>query len=234
VVVLISLSVNCKEERCYWEREETMKVSVIGGGHIGSTVASLLVNNGHQVVIANSRGPDTLRGLVAELGPEAQAADVAEAAAAGDLALVAVPFHATSDLPAEPLAGKVVIDACNYYAGRDGHVPELDSDQTTSTEVVAGYLSGATLVKAFNTMNYMNLRSAGRPDLPEAQRPALFLAGDDDAAKQKVSDLIVQLGFAAVDTGSLAEGGRLQQPGGVVYNRMLTGSEGRSELGQST
>jgi 8-hydroxy-5-deazaflavin:NADPH oxidoreductase len=209
-----------------------MKVSVIGSGHIGSTVARLLVNAGHQVVIANSRGPETLKELVAELGQGAQAAEVAEAASAGDLALVAVPFHATADLPAEPLSGKVVIDACNYYAGRDGHVPELDSDQTTSTEVVAGYLSGSTLIKAFNTMNFMKLRSAARPDLPEDERPALFVAGDDEAAKQQVSDLISQLGFAAIDSGSLAEGGRLQQPGGVVYNRMLTGREGKSELSQ--
>src|SRR6266571_3895467 len=115
-------------------------VGFIGSGHIGSTVARLAVAAGYDVVLSNSRGPETLAGLVAELGPKARAATPAEAAAAGDLVVVTIPLKNYRGVPAEPLAGKVVIDTGNYYPARDGRIPELDNGSLTSTELVQQHL----------------------------------------------------------------------------------------------
>src|SRR6187402_2873830 len=106
---------------------------IIGSGQIGSNVARAVIAHGHDVVLSNSRGPETLAGLVAELGPSARAATVEEAAAAGDIVLVAIPFNAYETIPAEPLAGKVVLDANNYYFERDGHYPTVDAGEATSS-----------------------------------------------------------------------------------------------------
>jgi predicted dinucleotide-binding enzyme len=108
-------------------------VGFIGSGQIGSTVAWLAIEAGHQVVLSNSRGPETLADTVAELGPRASAAT---SGAAGDIVAVSVPVKAFPDLPAAPLAGKTLIDTCNYGPERDGHIPELDSQSLTSSEVL--------------------------------------------------------------------------------------------------
>jgi predicted dinucleotide-binding enzyme len=126
-------------------------VGFIGSGNIGRAVARLAVDAGHQVVLGNSRGPETLSDVVAELGPRASAATSGEAAAAGDIVVVSVPVKAFPGLPATPLAGKTVIDTCNYGPERDGHIPELDGKSLTSSELLLRYIPGALLVKAFNT-----------------------------------------------------------------------------------
>lgn len=198
-----------------------MRIGIIGSGRIGATVAHLLVCAGHEVAIANSRGPDTLSELVADLGDSARAAaTVEEAAAFGDVVLVAIPLHAVFGLPAEPFDGKVVVDANNYYPGRDGDVAALDDDSSSSSEMLAAQLPGARVVKAFNTMFFETLAGEGMPDAPREQRLALFVAADDAAAKQLVSGLVEEVGFASVDAGSLAAS-RVQQPGGVAYNVAL-------------
>lgn len=207
-----------------------MRVGIIGSGNIGSTVARLLAAAGHEVAIANSRGPESLAGLVAELGDGAQAATVAQAAQFGELVLVAIPLRAYDELPPEAFAGRIVIDANNYYPGRDGQIAALEDGSTTSSEMLAAHLPEAHVVKAFNTMYFRTLATEGRPDAPPEERLALFLAGDDEAAKQRVAELIEQLGFAAVDTGTLAEGGALQQPGSPIYNQPMTPSEARRRL----
>jgi 8-hydroxy-5-deazaflavin:NADPH oxidoreductase len=207
-----------------------MRVGVIGSGHVGGTVARLLVAHGHEVAIANSRGPRSLQGLVAELGERARAGTVEEVAAVGDPVVVATPLGAYAELPAGGLTGKTVIDAGNYYASRDGHIPELDSDETTSSELLAERLPESKVVKALNTMQSGRLASAGRPDAADEDRPALFVAGDDEAAKRTVSELIFELGFSPIDTGSLAEGGRRQQPGSAVYGAEIGPAEARSVL----
>jgi predicted dinucleotide-binding enzyme len=148
----------------------------------------------------------------------------------GDVVLVAVPLGAIGALPAVPFAGKIVIDANNYYPNRDGHLPELDRDETTSTELLAQHLQSARLVKAFNTMYHATLAQAGDPSKPQNERLALFVDGDDGEAKRVVIDLIDELGFAAIDTGSLADGGRRQQPGSPIYNVELTGTQARETL----
>ena len=139
-----------------------MRIGIIGSGRIGSTAARLFAAAGHEVTIANSRGPESLGELVDEIGPNAQAATVADAARDAEIVLVAVPLRAYSDLPAEAFVGKVVIDANNYYPERDGQIAELDSGQTTSSELLARHLQGARIVKAFNTMNFRPLGSDGR------------------------------------------------------------------------
>jgi predicted dinucleotide-binding enzyme len=207
-----------------------MRIGIIGSGHIGSTAARLFTRAGHEVAISNSRGPESLSSLVAELGERARAATVEEAAAFGEVALVAVPLRAYRDLPADRLEGRIVIDACNYYPERDGHIEALDGGRTTSTEMVAAHLPGARVVKAFNTMYYETLGSEGRPDAPRDERLVLFLAGDDEEAKRVVAELIEEAGFAAVDTGALAEGGRRQQPGSPIYNSPVTPAEATARL----
>jgi len=209
-----------------------VKIAIIGSGKIGSTAARLFIGAGHEVAIANRRGPQSLEPLQRELGAALQPASIEDAVRFGDVVLVAVPLHAIDALPAASFAGKIVVDANNYYPNRDGHIPELDRDETTSSELLARHLPGARVVKAFNTMYYATLGEAGDPSKPEDDRLALFVAGDDQQAKQVAIDLIEQLGFAAMDNGSLADGGRRQQPGSSIYNTNLTGAQARAALGR--
>ena len=207
-----------------------MRIAIIGSGRIGSTVADLVAAAGHELAIANSRGPEWLSELVGELGFGARAATVEDAAGFADLVLVAIPLHAYPTLPAGAFAGKTVIDAGNYYPERDGMIAALDDDRTTSSELLAARLPGATVVKAFNTMYFETLGAEARPEAPRSQRLTLFLAGDDADAKRRVAELIEELGFAAVDTGSLADGGRRQQPGAPLYNRPLAAADAERAL----
>ena len=207
-----------------------MKIGIIGSGNIGATTARLFAGAGHDVTIANSRGPESLAELVGDLGPNAQAATVEDAARASDVVLIAIPLRAYPDLPAEAFAGKVVIDANNYYPQRDGQIPELDREETTSSELLARHLAGARIVKSFNTMNFRPLGSEGRPDAPRAERLAIYLAGDDEGAKEIVAGLIDEVGFAPVDTGSLHEGGVRQQPGSPIYNNPMPAEEAEAAV----
>jgi predicted dinucleotide-binding enzyme len=205
-----------------------MRIGVIGSGHIGGTVARLFAGAGHDVLIANSRGPETLAEFEDDgVGP----ATVADAAEFGDVVVVAIPLGAYADLPADELADTIVVDAMNYYPGRDGHIAELDDDTTTSTELVGHHLYGSRMVKTFNTLNFATLEEeSGRP-AGDHSRLALFVAGDDELAKRTVMELVDELGFDPVDTGTLAEGGRLQQPGSPIYGREITNVEARELLG---
>src|SRR4051812_25673582 len=125
-------------------------IGLIGAGHIGSQVARLAARSGYNVVISNSRGPETLSALIAELGPAARAASAMEAAQAGDIVVVAVPLKNYRAVPVEPLAGKIVLDANNYYPQRDGRIPELDNESTTTSELLQAHLPSSKVVKAFN------------------------------------------------------------------------------------
>ncbi|GAB3835472.1 NAD(P)-binding domain-containing protein [Dactylosporangium cerinum] len=185
-------------------------IGLIGSGNIGSTVARLAVAAGHDVVLSNSRGPQTLQDLVSELGPKARAATPAEAAAAGDIVVVTVPLRAYQDVPVQPLAGKVVIDTNNYYPDRDGVIDALEDGSTTTGELLQQHLPQAHVVKGFNNIWFEHLRSLARP-AGSADRSALPIAGDDAAAKQAVTELLDSLGFDAVDAGPLAENRRTQR-----------------------
>jgi predicted dinucleotide-binding enzyme len=182
-------------------------VGIIGSGEIGGTVARLAVEAGHQVVLSNSRGPETLADKVAALGPRASAATSAQAAAAGDLVVVSVPVKAFPDLPATALAGKIVIDTCNYGPERDGHIPELDDQSLTSSELLARYIPDAMLVKAFNNIFYKHLLNLARP-AGTADRSYLPIAGDSAPAKAAVTEFLDSIGYSVVDAGSLADSWR--------------------------
>ncbi|MEU1629512.1 NAD(P)-binding domain-containing protein [Streptomyces sp. NPDC020096] len=184
-------------------------LGLIGSGDLGSTVARLAVGAGLDVVLSNSRGPETLKKLVEELGPRARAATPAEAAAAGNWVVVSVPLKNYRQVEAAPLSGKVVLDTGNYYPERDGRIPELDAEQTTTSELLQQHLSASRVVKAFNNIYFRHLsalaRPAGAPD-----RSALPIAGDDPDAKAAAAELLDKLGFDTVDAGPLAEGWRFQ------------------------
>jgi predicted dinucleotide-binding enzyme len=205
-----------------------MNIGIIGAGHIGGTAARLLVKAGHEVAISNSRGPASLRSLAAELGPHAHAMRVDDAARFGSVILLAVPWRKPEALPRPDLvAGKIVIDAMNPY-GASGEV--ISTGGVTSSEEVQRRLPGARLVKAFNTIYYQHLATLGNTRLPLDQRYTIFVAGDDAEAKQAASKLIEEMGFAALDTGGLRQGGRKQEPGSSIYNRPMLLTEARKAL----
>jgi 8-hydroxy-5-deazaflavin:NADPH oxidoreductase len=203
-------------------------IGLIGAGHIGSQIARLAVAHGYSVVISNSRGPETLAPLVAELGPNARAATPTEAAQAGDIVVVTVPLKNYRQVPVAPLAGKVVIDTNNYYPQRDGHIPELDNESTTTSELLQAHLPTSKVVKAFNHIYAAQLTTDGLPAGAKTRR-ALVIAGDDSAAKATVAGLLDQFGFDAVDAGPLKEGWRIQRdtPG---YGPRRTADELRKDL----
>jgi len=203
-------------------------IGLIGVGHIGSQIARLAVANGYKVVISNSRGPETLSDLVAELGPSARAATPLEAAKAGDIVVVTIPLKSYESVPVEPLAGKVVIDTNNYYPQRDGHIPELDNESTTTSELLQAHLPSSKVVKAFNHIYAAQLTTHGQPAGTKNRR-ALVVAGNDPGAKATVTRLLDQFGFDAVDAGPLKEGWRIQRdtPG---YGPRRTADELRRDL----
>ncbi|MEU5891826.1 NAD(P)-binding domain-containing protein [Streptomyces sp. NPDC047461] len=184
-------------------------LGIIGSGNIGGAVARLAVNAGIDVVISNSRGPETLRALADRLGPRARTATPAEAAAAGDWTVVAVPFSAVPHLPADALTGKIVIDANNYYRLRDGIIAELETGSLTAGELFQRYVPGARTVKAFSTIYFEHLLSLARP-AGSPDRSALPVSGDDDAAKESVTALLDSLGYDTVDAGTTAQSWRVQ------------------------
>jgi predicted dinucleotide-binding enzyme len=208
-----------------------MKVGIIGAGRIGSTLARLLVKAGYLVAVSNSRGPQSLQDLVKELGERAAAMSAEDAARYGDVVILAVPWRASDALPKpESVAGKIVIDATNAYREDMGL---YDLGDSTSSEVVQMQLPGTRLVKAFNTIHYHHLAIHSHPDLPVKDRHAIFVAGDDPEAKAVVSRLIEETGFAPVDTGSLREGGRKQEPGTALYNQPMTARQAQGILKQA-
>jgi predicted dinucleotide-binding enzyme len=204
-----------------------MNIGIIGAGNIGGTAAQHFTDAGHEVMVSNSREPETLAGLVDDLGPNAQAGTPAEAAAFGEVVMEAIPFGAYEDLPADALADTIVISASNYYPLRDGAVP---LDGRTHTELIADHLPDATVIKAFNTMYWEVLRDERRPDADPEERLALFIAGDDQEAKGIVTELIDDIGFTAVDTDTLADGGRHMEPGSPIYTDPMTADEARTRL----
>jgi 8-hydroxy-5-deazaflavin:NADPH oxidoreductase len=206
-----------------------MQIGIIGTGHIGGTLARHFVRAGHEVAISNSRGPETLSVLVAELGGRAEAMTAADAAAFGEVVVVSVPFGRFRELPTAGLRGKVVVDTNNYYPQRDGTFEELDADRTTSSELLQAHLQGARVVKAFNAIQWQRLRDLGRP-AGDAERIGIPISGDDEEAKRIVAGLIDEMGFDAVDAGTLGKGGRNHQPGSSVYAADLPTDELRARL----
>jgi predicted dinucleotide-binding enzyme len=183
---------------------------IIGAGHIGSQVARAAIGVGHDVVIANSRGPETLDTLIAELGPRARAATAAEAGAAGEVVVVAVPLRALKDVPVEPLAGKIVLDTNNYYFEREGRIPELDRGETTTSEMVQKHLTTSKVAKAFNHILWSDITTDGTP-AGTPNRRALATASDSTEAVEFVTAFYDELGFDTVNVGPLSESWRVER-----------------------
>ncbi|TGE02569.1 NADPH-dependent F420 reductase [Methylobacterium nonmethylotrophicum] len=185
-----------------------MRIGIIGAGYVGRAVAQHAVAHGHAVMVANSRGPRSLFSLGVALG--CRIGTAAEAAAFGEVVVAAIPLHAYETLPGAELAGKVVLDAMNYYPERDGPIAALDARRATTSGLVAGHLPASRIVKAFNAITAQDLEADGRP-AGAPDRRALPLAGDDAAAKAAAAELVDQFGFDPVDAGSLAESWRFER-----------------------
>jgi predicted dinucleotide-binding enzyme len=191
-------------------------IGLIGAGNIGSQLARLGVQHGYQVVLSNSRGPETLADLVAEIGEGATAGTAEEAAAAGDVVVVTIPLKAIGSVPVAPLDGKIVIDTNNYYPQRDGRIARLDAAEATTAGLLQEHLPGSKVVKAFNHIGAADLTTKGSP-AGTAGRRALAVYGDDADARATVSAIIDEFGFEPVDGGPLSESWRIErdQPGYV-------------------
>ena len=193
-------------------------LGIIGSGNIGTAVARLAVAADVDVVIANSRGPQSLTELVEELGPRARPGTVEQAARVGEATLLSIPLAAYASLPDDLLRGRTVLDTGNYYPYRDGRVAELDAEDVTTTELAQRLLPGAVLVKAFNNILAHHIpqlaRPAGAPD-----RSALPIAGNDPDAKARAAELIGLLGYDTVDAGTLDESWRFEPEAGA-YTRI--------------
>jgi predicted dinucleotide-binding enzyme len=185
-----------------------MQIGIIGAGFIARAVAAVATRAGHDVMVSNARGPDTLFSLVGSIG--CKAGTPQQAAAFGDIVLVAIPLKAYQAVPVAQLEGKAVLDANNYYPERDGHIGELDRDEITTSELLARHLPKSTIVKAFNAITAADIESDGRP-AGSRDRRALPIASDDVAAKKIVAELLDELGFDTVDAGALVEGRRFQK-----------------------
>lgn len=185
-----------------------MKIGIIGAGFVGRAIGKLAVRSGHHVMLSNSRGPQTLFSLPYAVGAEVGTVD--EAVAFGDIVIVAIPMSAYRSVPVAPLAGKIVIDTNNYYPERDGQIPELDRQETTTSELLARHLPQSRVVKAFNAIPMNELESDGRP-AGSTERRALPVASDDADAKAVAIKLYEEFGFDAVDVGSLSEGWRFER-----------------------
>lgn len=165
---------------------------------------------GYDVVISNSRGPETLQDLVSELGPKARAATAAEAAAAGDFAVVTVPLKNYKDVPAEPLAGKIVIDTNNYYWERDGRIPALDNGEATTSGLLQEHLPQSKVAKGFNHIMAKDITTDGTPAGTEDRR-ALATASNYPEGADLVTRLYDEFGFDTVDVGPLSESWRVER-----------------------
>ncbi|MFE7776236.1 NADPH-dependent F420 reductase [Streptomyces sp. NPDC057445] len=193
-------------------------IGVLGAGEVGQAVADQTIRYGHEVVIGNSRGPQTLEALVDRLGPKARAA-TAEEAAKPELVILSVPFFAVPELTdLTNWSGKIVVDTTNQFAAANPWRGRYDVGDLTGSEWVAQHLPGARVVKALNTLFAPFI--AADPRHTEGRQVA-FYAGDDADAKTAVAGLLDQFGFAAVDLGGLREGGRLMQLDGALSAKHL-------------
>jgi predicted dinucleotide-binding enzyme len=200
------------------------RIGIIGAGHIGSTLARGLTDRGYDVVISNSRGPESLAPLVAELGERAQAGTATDAATLGDIVIVTVPLKAYKDVPVAPLAGKIVLDTNNYYWERDGRISELDDKRATTSGLLQRHLPASKVAKAFNHIMSGQILTDGKP-AGDPDRRALATAGDDPEAVGFVTSLYDEFGFDTVNVGSLDESWRVERDQPAYVTRQT-----RSEL----
>jgi 8-hydroxy-5-deazaflavin:NADPH oxidoreductase len=193
-------------------------IGFIGSGHVGENLAKAGVAHGYDVILSNSQNPESLAGLVTEIGQKARAATPEQAAADCDFAVVAIPITAVDDVPVEPLAGKVVICTINYFPDRLGHIADIDSGKTTVPGLLQRHLPTSRVVRAFSMIDAADMYTDGHPK-GDPKRRAIALAGDDASAKALVAGLIDEFGFDPVDLGGLDESWRVDagQKGFVTH-----------------
>lgn len=196
-----------------------MKISIIGAGNIGGNLARLLVKAGHDVALANSRGPASLKPFVEELGKKLHPVSLEDAVSYSDIIILSVHWRIIDSLPVFKVPGKIIVDTTNPYKS-DGSFYDLGDDISSSK--VIHHFPGGNVVKAFNTIWFKHLSENGNVKLPAEQRRVIPVAGDDKSAKSKIAGLIEEIGFGPLDTGSLKEGSKLQEVQGVLYNKELT------------
>lgn len=207
-------------------------IGIIGAGEVGRQIARAAIACGYSVAVANSRGPETLRDLIDELGPAARAETAAGAAAAGDVVVVAVPLKLVNDMPASELAGKIVLDTNNYMAWRDGDFPVVDSGEKTVHELRQEQLPGAKVVKAFTHIQAPRITTWGQPNGTPG-RLALSTSSDYPEAVEFVTRLYDQFGFDTVDHSPLSESWR-SAPGQPAWKQeRQTERDLRSNLNQA-
>jgi predicted dinucleotide-binding enzyme len=208
-------------------------IGIIGAGEVGSQIARAAIRNGYEIVIANSRGPETLTDLIDELGPSARAATAAGAAEAGDFVIVAVPLKLVNDIPVQPLAGKIVLDTNNYMPIRDGHYPIIDSGEKTEHELRQQQLPTSKVAKAFTHIQAPRLLTSGKP-AGDPNRPALSVSSNFPDAVALVTRLYEQFGFDTVDNSPLSESWR-SHPGQPAWRALLhqTSAELTANLAQA-
>jgi 8-hydroxy-5-deazaflavin:NADPH oxidoreductase len=207
-------------------------IGIIGSGHVGSNLAKAAIAHGYDIVLNNSTGPDSLAGVIPDLGPRARAAAAEEAAGAGDFAIVAIPITTVDQVPVEPLAGKVVIATINYFPQRDGHIAAIDNGSTTAPGVLQAHLPASKVVRGFSMLDAADMSSDGHPK-GDPKRRALALAGDDATAKQLVVRLYDEFGFDAVDLGGLDESWRVD-PGQPAFVTRQNLAELRANVAKAT
>jgi predicted dinucleotide-binding enzyme len=204
-----------------------MKIAVIGSGNIGGNLARLFIKAGHEVALANSRGPSSLKKFKDELGEHLYPMDVKDAVSYADIIVVAIHWRDVDSLPVFDVKGKIVVDTTNPYKA-DGSVYDMKGD--ISSKKVIEHFPGSKVVKAFNTIWFKHLAENGNKRLSVSERRAIPLAGDDQDAKKNISRLIEDIGFGPLDTGSLKTGSKLQGVDGVLYGKELSVREAKSQM----
>lgn len=186
-----------------------MRIGIIGAGPIGRAVAQLVISAGHEAMLSNSRGPQTMGRVLSDI-VGCQVGTIEDAAQFGKVVLVAIPLEHYRSVPAKWLEGKTVLDANNYYPARDGHIAALDRFETTTSRLLADHLPCSSVVKVFNAILAKDLVLDSRPkEAPD--RRALPVASDDPAAKALVIKLLDEIGFDSADAGSLDESWRFER-----------------------
>jgi len=199
------------------------RIAVLGAGHVGPVIARIALDAGFEVAIAASGSPENLELITQVVMPGAEARWAADAVAAADLVVLAIPLHRFPTLDPGLLAGKLVVDAMNYWAPADGVVPMFQGQEVSSSETVQRQLSQSTVVKSLNQIAYQDLedgrRPAGSPD-----RHAIGVAGNDAGAAKLVGEVIDRIGYDPILLPSLSAG-RILQPGGPIFGAVLARSE---------
>jgi len=203
------------------------RIAILGAGHVGPVIARLALDAGFEVAIATSGSPESLELITQVVMPGVDARWAADAVAAADVVVLAIPLHRFPALDPGLLAGKLVVDAMNYWAPADGTVPMFQGEELSSSEIVQRRLSQSTVIKSLNQIAYQDLEDGRRP-ADSSDRHAIGVAGDDPAAAKLVGEIVDRFGYDPVLLGSLAAG-RVLQPGGPVFGALLT----RSQLEQA-